>query len=116
MLQEDPLIKRLKELTAISQPTEKEALELQQIKQELELTDEREQEEPLAEIKAYRKKQLENREKEEQLKLLVEERKELELALSLKREKERIEKAKNKLDGKVFCDDCKKWVWPDHFN
>ena len=119
MIQEDPLIKRLKELTAITHPNEQEALELLQIKQELELTDERENEEPIQVIKDYRKKQLENREKEEQLKILEEERKELELKVKLRRERERIQKAKEKLYGKpgqVFCDDCLKWVWSDHFN
>ena len=118
MIIEDPLIKRLKELTAISNPTEQEALELLQIKQELELTDEREQEEPLAVIKDFRKKQLENKEKEEQLKILEEERKKLELKVKLRRERERIQKAKEKLYGKpgqVFCDDCNKWVWSEHF-
>ena len=118
MLQEDPLIKRLKELTAISNPTEEQALELLKIKQELELTDEREQEEPLPVIQQHRKKQLQNREKEEQLKILEEERRELELKVKLRRERERIQKAKEALYGKkgqVYCDDCRKWVWPDHF-
>lgn len=119
MIQEDPLIRRLKELTAIASPTEQEALELEQIKQELELTDEREQEESIPVIQQYRKKQLENKEKQEQLKILEEERRELELKVKLRRERQRIQKAKEKLYGKpgqVFCDDCNKWVWPEHFD
>ena len=118
MIQEDPTIKRLKELTMISNPTEDEKLELLKIKQELELTDEREQEESIPAIQQHRKKQLENKEKEEQLKILEEERRELELKVKIRRERERIQKAKDKLYGKkgqVYCDDCNKWVWPEHF-
>lgn len=52
--------------------------------------------------------------KDERLKLEME-RKRLELELDIKAEKIRIEKAKKELDGMVYCDDCRKWVYPDHF-
>ena len=72
--------------------------------------------EPIQEIIDHRKKKEELRKKEQEASKLETERKELELTLKIRREKERIEKAKNKLDGKVFCDDCKKWVYPSHFD
>ena len=117
MFQEDPLIKRLKELSLITKPTEKEFAELEQIKKDLGM--DQDTSEPIPQIKNYRHKLADNRAKEEQLRLLVQERKEIELKLSLRKEKERIQKAKEKLYGKpgqVYCDDCFKWVWPDHFD
>jgi len=71
--------------------------------------------EPIKEIIEHRKKVQENRIKEQKLKTLIAERKELELKLSLRRERERIEKAKRELK-KIYCDDCRRWVWPDHFD
>lgn len=72
--------------------------------------------EPIGPINDHRKKQLEKQKKQEELKRLKEERLELELNLSLQKEKARIEKARNLLDGKIFCDDCKNWVYPSHFD
>ena len=115
--EEDPLLRRLKELSLITKPTEKEFLELEQIKKDLGMDqDTSDSSEPIPQIKNYRHQLAENRRNEEQLRLLVQQRKELELKLSLRREKERIEKAKKELDGMVYCDDCLKWVWPDHFD
>ena len=111
---EDPLLRRLKELSLITKPTDKEFQELEQIKKELCM--DQDTSEPIPQIQNYRHKLAENRRNEEQLRLLVQQRKELELKLSLRREKERIEKAKKELDGMVYCDDCLKWVWPDHFD
>jgi hypothetical protein len=71
--------------------------------------------EPIPQLKNYRKKQAENRLKEEELEMLKAQRKELEIQLNLQKEKARIEKIKNQLDGKVYCDDCKTWVYPAHF-
>lgn len=71
--------------------------------------------EPIREIIEHRKRQQENRIKEQKLKALQAERKELELKLSLRRERERIEKAKRELK-KIYCDDCRKWVHPSHFD
>lgn len=112
--EEDPLLRRLKELSLITHPTEKEFAELEQIKKELGM--DQDTSEPIPQIKNYRHKLAENRAKEQELRQLQIERKELELKLSLRKEKERIEKAKKELDGMVYCDDCLKWVWPDHFN
>ena len=72
--------------------------------------------EPIQDIIDHRKKKEENRKKQQEVEKLETERKELELTLKIRREKERIEKAKNLLDGKLFCDDCKKWVYPSHFD
>lgn len=72
--------------------------------------------EPIEQITDHRKKRLETQRKQEELKRLKEERLEIELNLSLQKEKLRIEKAKNLLDGKIFCDDCQKWVYPSHFD
>lgn len=72
--------------------------------------------EPIQDIINHRKKKEELRKKEQEANKLEAERKELELTLKIRREKERIEKAKNLLDGKIFCDDCNKWVYPSHFN
>src|SRR5690348_1728175 len=110
---EDPLVKRLKELSMITKPTEKEFLELEQIKKDLGMDqDTSDKSEPIAELKNYRHNQAQKRAKEQELKELIAQRKELELNLSLRKEKERIEKAKKELDGMVYCDDCLKWVWP----
>ena len=72
--------------------------------------------EPIEQISEHRKKRLEIQKKQEALKQLREQRYELELNLNLQKEKARIEKAKNLLDGKIFCDDCKKWVYRSHFD
>lgn len=72
--------------------------------------------EPIQDIINHRKKKEENRKKQLEADKLEAERKELELTLKIRREKERIEKAKNLLDGKVFCDDCQKWVYRSHFD
>ena len=67
-----------------------------------------ENETPIEPLQEHRKKQLE-------LEELIEENRELERLLKIKKLKERNEKIKNQLDGKVFCDDCGKWVFLDHF-
>ena len=72
--------------------------------------------EPIQDIIDHRKKKEENRKKQQEADKLEAERKELELTLKIRKEKERIERAKNLLDGKIWCDDCNKWVYPDHFN
>lgn len=71
--------------------------------------------EPIQDIINHRKKIQENRLKEQKLKALQAERKELELNLSLRRERERIEEAKKRLKM-IYCDDCHKWVYPSHFD
>lgn len=75
----------------------------------------REQYEPIQEIIDHRKKQEEKIKKRIELDKLKAEREELQIAYNTRREKERIEALRNKLDGKVFCDDCSKWVYPEHF-
>ena len=50
-----------------------------------------------------------------QLLKLEMERKRLELELQIRDEKARIYKAKNLLDGKIWCDDCHTWENPSHF-
>lgn len=75
--------------------------------------------EPIGPINEHRKKRLETQRKQEELKKLREERLEVELKVQLRRERERIQKAKDKLYGKkgqVYCDDCHKWVYPNHFD
>lgn len=116
-IEEDPLIKRLKELSLVTHPTEKEFNELKEIKQELGLIDEpKEEYAPIEQIITVRKKRQENAKKQHELDLIKAERKELEIKLNMIKERARLEKVKNQLDGKVFCDDCKKWVWPNHFD
>ena len=110
---EDLKIQRLKFLSRIEYPNDQEYEELERLKEELGLQEE--DIETIEPIKEIRQRVAKNREMEDQLKKLQVERKALELKLSLQREKERIEKAKNKLDGKIYCDDCKKWVYPEHF-
>lgn len=68
-----------------------------------------ENENPIEPIQEYRKKK-------QELEDLIEENKELERLYRIKKLRDRNEKLKNKLDNKVFCDDCKKWVYMDHFN
>lgn len=75
----------------------------------------REQYEPIQEIIDHRKKQQEKIKKKLELEKLKSEREDLQLTYNTIKEKQRIEALKNKLDGKVFCDDCHKWVYPSHF-
>ena len=95
-------------------------------KEELELAKEitEEQFEPIEPISAFRKRidKLMNEEKE--LDMLKLERRELEVRLNTLKEKQRIEELKNKLDthvevredGKIWCDDCRKYEDPSHFD
>ena len=87
-------------------------------KEELELAKEitEEQFEPIEPISQYRQRieKLMNEEKE--VELLRLERRELEARLNKIREEKRIEELKNKLDGNIYCDDCHKWVEPNHFD
>ena len=87
-------------------------------KDELELAKEitEEQFEPIEPISAFRKRfeKLMNEEKE--LDMLKLEARELQVRLDKIKEKKRIEDLKNKLDGKIYCDDCKTWVYPSHFD
>jgi len=84
---------------------------------ELELAQEitQEQIEPIKQIVEHRKRVQENRQREQKLKELQEERRELELQVSLRRERDRIERAKQQLK-QIYCDDCHKWVDPEHFD
>ena len=72
--------------------------------------------EPIEVISQYRKRidKLMNEEKE--LDMLKLEARELECRLNTIKEKKKIEDLKNKLDGKIYCDDCHKWVDPSHFD
>ena len=86
-------------------------------KDELELAQDitQEQFEPIEPISNFRKRidKLMNDEKE--LDMIRLERRELEVRLNTIKEKQRIEELKNKLDGKIWCDDCNEWVDPSHF-
>lgn len=114
---EDPKIQRLKQLSQILFPSDQELDELKKLKEELELTDNElhEDVQVIEPIREHRRVEARNRAMEEELKRMQATRKELELKLSLRNEKKRIERAKNLLDGMVYCDDCKKWVYPEHF-
>jgi len=87
-------------------------------REELELAKDitEEQFEPIEPISQFRKRidKLMNEEKE--LDMLKLEARELECQLNTIKEKKRIEELKNKLDGKIYCDDCHKWVEPSHFD
>ena len=90
---------KLNQLFNIAYPNDEEWEERERLKEELGLSYQESNLKPLG----------------TELELLREERKALELQLRVKREKDRIEKLKNKLDGKVWCDDHKEWVYPEHF-
>ena len=87
-------------------------------KKELELAQEitEEQFEPIEPISNFRKRidKLMNEEKE--VDMLRLERRELEVRLNKIKEQKRIEELKNKLDGKIWCDDCSEWEDPNHFD
>ena len=87
-------------------------------KEELELAKEitEEQFEPIEPISAYRKRFEKLMNEEKQLDMLKLEARELQVRLDTIKEKKRIEDLRNKLDGKIFCDDCQKWVDPSHFD
>lgn len=72
--------------------------------------------EPIQEIIDHRKKQQAKQEKKQALEKLRLEREELQIAYNTRKEKERIDALKNKLDGKIYCDHCGKWVYNNHFN
>lgn len=114
---EDPKIRRLKELSKIDYPSDQEIEELAQLKEELELSDQdlRQKEDPIGPIEKYRKRMNQNKAMAENLAILRAKRKELQLQLDTRKEKERLEKIKNQLDGKIWCDDCHAWFYPSHF-
>ena len=115
---EDPKIQRLKELSKVLFPSDQQLEELARLKEELQLTDSdiHEEIQVIEPIREHRRIKAHNQAMEEELRRVQAERKSLELKLSLRKEKERIERAKNLLDGKIYCDDCKKWMWPSHFD
>ena len=101
--EEDPLLRRLKELSLITKPTEKEFAELEQIKKDLCMDqDTSDNSEPIPQIKNYRHQLAENRKNEEQLRLLVQQRKEI----------EKIKELEQQIDGYEFCKTCEKMVDP----
>ena len=77
---------------------------------------EREQEESIEPIQKNRTIHQENKKREEEYAILKAERRRLEVQAGIIREKKRIEDLRNELDGKVYCDDCHKWVYPEHFD
>lgn len=92
-------MKRLDQLFKIDYPNDEEWEERERLKEELGIAKQESNLRPLS----------------TELELLKEQRKALELQLAIRKEKERIEKLKNKLDGKIYCDDCNTWEYPVHF-
>ena len=96
--------------------TQEEQTELEYLIEETEEIETPKHYEAIQEIEDLRKLRRENVMQADKLNKLREERKQLEIKLNLIKEAKRLEKIKNQLDGKIFCDDCKKWVYPSHFD
>ena len=74
----------------------------EQVKKELENI-------PIDQILQYRKEVSEIQELTDKTRIMKRQ-------LKLKRLREEKIKLEAKLQGKIYCDDCKTWEWPSHFD